>query len=307
MTGMTLQELALKAPRASPAPVPAWAIGCFHRRGAAYASGQEDSASQAVRIQAQGLAGWLCIPHGRRGLADRRSLHDCTVDELLDACAADGGVADTAWSNGLLTSSGRSGVQPGDRWPEPLILQRVGPMLVAGPASGAYLEDWRLQPGGSGLLAGLRLMFETGTDGLTRPRDGGLLISGDHGLFTLDRRRPLPSRAPLPQQLRQAGDPYAFAEMAFDGEATYGRRGADGAFTAVLSTHPLRPGRPMPVSHGFSQTSILDILRQEVGEGDQRIVRQWRIDTLIAGVEIRFATACDDAATTGMAQEAQGS
>lgn len=306
MGRMTLDELAAAAPRVSPAPVPDWAWGCFRRRSIAYATGQEDARAAAVRIQAQGVVGQLQIPAWRPDVSGREDLHACTVEELLELCAADGGVADAAWTAGSLARSEPSGFQPYDRWSEPALLQRVGPALIAAPPSGAYLEDWRLQPGCAGLLVALRLMFETGADGLTRPRDGGLVISGEHALFVLDRRRPLPSSAPLPLQMRQAGDPYAFADMAFDCEATYGRRAPDGTFVAQASTHPLREGRPMPVTEGFSQTSILEILRQQVGGGAGRIVRQWRIDTLIGDAAIGPATACDRAGAAWLEHEAQG-
>jgi hypothetical protein len=290
---MTLQELALLASRASPAPVPSWAWGCFHRRSVTFATGHEDSGARAVRLQAQGMTGEICIPAWRPDVSGRESLHDCTVEELLELSAVEGDVADAAWSNGVMTWDNGSGFQPYEKWPEPGVLQRIGPGLIELAPSAAYMEDWRLQPGSSGLLVALRLMFETGLDGLTRPRDGGLLISGEHCIFALDRRRPLPSEAPVQQQMRQAGDPYAFADMAFDGEASYGRRQPDGTFKAVLSSNPFHEGATLPVTGGFSQTSISEVLRQQVGEGEDRIVRQWRIDTLIPDAAINPVTDCD--------------
>jgi hypothetical protein len=290
---MTLDELAAAAPRSSPAPVPSWSQGCFHRRSIVYANGAEDTGGRAVWLQAQGLAGDLRIPAWRPDVSAREGLHDCSVEELLDLAAVEGGVADASWYNGTMSYDNPSAFQPYEQWPEPGLLQRVGPQLVEFAPSGAYLEDWRLQPGSSGLMIGLRLMFETGLDKLTRPRDGGLLIVGDHCLFALDRHRPLPSQAPVQQQMRAAGDPYAFADMVFDGEVSYARRQPDGTFKVALSTHPFREGHDVPVTDGFCQTSITDVLRQHLGEGDQRIVRQWRIDTLIAGAEISRATDVD--------------
>ena len=300
---MTLEELAAAAPRAAPAPVPAWSWGCFHRRGVAFAGGQEDVASRAVWIQAQGLSGFLRVPAWRPEVAPRGRLHGCTVEELLELSAVDGGVADAAFSNGAMSWDNPSDFQPYARWPDSAQMQRVGPSLIQTGPGAAYAEDWRLQPGSSGLLVGLRLMFETGLDGLTRPRDGGLLIAGEHCLFSLDRRRPLPSDAAVQQQMRQAGDPFAFADMAFDCETSYARRRKDGSFKVELSTNPFREGQDVPVTDGFIQTSISEVLRQSIGEGADKIVRQWRIDTLMAGMHVGLSTETDRAGAAWLKRE----
>ena len=300
---MTLEELAAAVPRSSPAPVPAWSQGCFQRRGIAYANGSDDASGRAIWLQVQGLAADLYIPAWRPDVSARQGLHDCTVEQLLDLAAVEGGVADASFANGTMSYDNPSAFQPHDPWPEPGVLQRVGSALIEFAPSGAYVEDWRLQPGSSGLMVGLRLMFETGLDGLTRPRDGGLLICGEHCLFSLDRHRPLPANTPAQQQMRAAGDPYAFADMVFDGETSYARRQPDGSWRVELSTHPFREGGAVPITDGFCQTSITAVLRQNVGEGSERIVRQWRIDTLIADVEIASATEMDRTGSAWLKRE----
>jgi hypothetical protein len=302
---MTLEELAAAAPRASPAPVPAWTWGCWGLRGISFAGGQEDARLSAVRLQGQGLTGELRIPAWRPEVAARASLEACTVEELLELSAVDGGVADAAFSNGEMSWDNASSFQPYARWPEPGQMQRVGTSLVEFAPSGAWMQDWRLEPGSGGLHAALRLMFETGLDGLTRPRDGGLIVCGEHCLFSLDRRRPLPSDAPVQQQMRQAGDPFAFAEMAFDGETSYARRQPDGSYKVELSTDPFREGQTVPVTADFIPTSISEVLRQVIGEGPDRIVRQWRIDTLIADAAIAAATETDKSGAAWLKREAK--
>jgi hypothetical protein len=300
---MTLEELAAVAPRAASAPVPAWTQGCFRRRTVTYATGAEDTAGQAVWLQVQGLAADLRIPAWRPDVSARSGLDDCSVEELLDLAAVEGGFAEASWANGVLDYDNPSGFQPHDPWPESSLLQRVGPALIDFAPSGAYVEDWRLQPGSAGLMVGLRLMFEAGLDGLTRPRDGALLICGEHCLFALDRHRPLPASTPVQQQMRAAGDPYAFADMAFDGEVSYARRKPGGGYRVELSTHPFRQGLDVPVTDGFCQTSITDVLRQRIGEGDQSIVRQWRVDTLIAHADIPLPTEPDKAGAAWLKRE----
>lgn len=302
---MTLEELAAATPRASPAPTPAWTWGCYRRRSITYASGQEDAGARVIRLQGQGLTGEVRAPAWRPAVAAKGDFHACSVEELLELSAAEGGVADAAFANGQMTWDNASSFQPYPKWPEPAQMQRVGTGLIEFAPSGAYVQDWRLQPGSEGLHVALRLMFETGLDGLTRPRDGGLLICGEHCLFSLDRRRALPSEAPVQQQMRQAGDPYAFADMAFDGETSYARRQPDGTFEVELSTHPFREGRTVPVLEDFVPTSISEVLRQVIGEGEERIVRQWRIDTLIPDETISPVTETDKAGAAWLKREAK--
>ena len=300
---MTLDELAAATPRASPAPTPTWTWGCFQRRSITFANGQEDCDSRVVRLQGQGLTGELRVPAWRPDVCGRDGLESCTVEELLELSAVDGVVADAAFGNGQMSWDNPSSFQPYDNWPEPAQMQRVGAGLIEFAPSGVYMQDWRLQPGSGGLHAALRLMFETGLDGLTRPRDGGLIICGEHCLFSLDRRRTLPSDAPVQQQMRQAGDPFAFAEMAFDGETSYARRQPDGTFKVELSTDPFREGRIAPVLEEFIPTSISEVLRQVIGQGKDRIVRQWRIDTLIPDETISALTEADKEGSAWLKKE----
>ena len=290
---MTLDELAAVAPRASPAPVPAWTWGCWRRRSITFAGGEEDLGAQAVRLQGQGLTGELRLPAWRPDLRGRGGLGGCTVEELLDLSAVEGRIADAAFLNGQMSWENASAFQPYPQWPESSQMQRVGTGLIETAPSGAWMQDWRLEPSSRGLHVALRLMFETGLDGLTRPRDGGLIVCGEHCLFSLDRRRPLPSDAPVQQQMRQAGDPFAFADMAFEGEVSYARRRPDGAFRVELSTDPFREGEIAPITDDFIPTSISEVLRQVIGQGRDRIVRQWRIDTLMADVAVGPATETD--------------
>ena len=225
---MRLEALAAAAPRLAADPVPDWIQGAYARRAILFADGVEDDRARCVRLQSQTLAAELWAPASRPDVSDRAGLHDCSGEELLGLAAVEGWAADTAWLDGGLVRTNPCGFQPCEALPAPGELRRVGPSLTEFAPDGAWRADWRLQSASAGLSVALRLMFETGADGLTRPRDGALILSGEHGLFVLGRRRPLMSMAPVQEQMRAGRDPAAFAETAFDGEVSYVRRGPSG-------------------------------------------------------------------------------
>jgi hypothetical protein len=290
----TLEDLAARQPFARPPAVPAWTLGCFRRRCITYATGAEDTATQVIWIQSHGLTGDIRIPPGRPDVRHRSGLGDCTAAELAALARSEGGVAQTAWSDGRMRWDNWAAFQPYDKWPEPGELRRAGASLIEFAPSGIYVEDWRMQPGAGGLLAGLRLTHEAGADGRRSPRDGGLVIAGEHAIFALARRRPLPDDGPAQDQIAAAADPRALAEAAFDAEASYARAGR-----IILSTNPFREGEALALD-GFSPGPEPDVLVQRVGA----LERWWRIDTLLDGHEAAFATPAEPAALAWLEREA---
>ncbi|MDB5446540.1 MAG: hypothetical protein JWQ97_1857 [Phenylobacterium sp.] len=276
---MNLLDLAAWAPHAGPLRVPDWTLGCFHRRCITYASGAEDAATRVIWIQSHGLTGDIRVPAGRPDVSHRAGLADCTREELEALAHAEGGVADTAFDAGRMSWSNWAAFQPYDKWPEPGELRRVGTSLLEFAPSGIYVEDWRLQAGISGPLVGLRLVSEDG-----RPRDGGLVIAGEHALFALGRKVALDSEAPLPLQVRRAADPAALASRIFEAEARYARRSGD-AFVVELATNPFLEGAPLDLE-GFAPGPEPGLLRQAAGG----VERLWRIDTLLADRSVPLST-----------------
>jgi len=288
---MRLDELARAAPFARPLAVPEWTLGCFHRRSITYATGQEDAATRVIWIQSHGLTGDLRIPAIRPDVHGRARLSECTPQELTDLARAEGGVADTGFRDGLMSWSNWAAFQPYDKWPEPGELRRVGPALIEFAPSGVYVEDWRLQPGSSGLLVGLRLVSEAPRGGAHVPRDGGLVIAGDHAIFALARRGSLPADAPVHRQIAAAADPHALAARAFDAEAAYARRdAATGDYRIVLGVDPFMEARSLPLE-GFEPAGEGGLLQRLAG-----VERRWRIDTLRADVDLAAATPTSAAA-----------
>ena len=283
---MRLEDLAGIRPFDGAASVPDWTLGAFRRRCITYATGAEDTDTRVIWVQSHGLTGDLRIPAWRPDVAGRGELAGCTVEELALLAQSEGGVARTGWSQGLMDWSGWAAFQPYDKWPEPGLLTRIGPCLVETAPSGIYVEDWRLQPGGEGLLAGLRLVSETGEDGRARPRDGGLVVAGDHALLALDRRTPLKAGVPAARQILEASDPGAIAAAAFDFFAAYATRGADGVHRIQLAIDPFAEGRPLDLD-GFRPAAAPGHLLQRV----QGVERLWAVDTLRLRDDPSLATA----------------
>ncbi len=274
---MTLDELAEAAPFAGSAKVPPWTMGCFHRRSITYASGEEDTGTQVVWVQSGGLTGDIRIPAGRPELGGRRSLADCSRDELAALAEAEGGVADTRFRRGRMSWDNWVSFQPYNKWPEPGDLRRVGGCLMEFAPSGAYVEDWRFQPGSEGLQVGLRLVSETGEDGVARPRDGGLVVAGEHVIQVLGRRKALPTSEPAAQQIRAAADLAAVVAEVFDCEASYFRRDPGSVRCRVeLSTNPLQEGLTQSVLGDFRPGPRMGLLLQQVSTAETTVERMWR-------------------------------
>jgi hypothetical protein len=279
---MRLEDLARDAPVAREPDVPAWALGCFHRRGITYATGQEDATTRVIWTQSCGLTGDLRLPADRPDVSARGALSECSPAELVELAKGEGGVADTAFQDGLMSWSNWAAFQPYDKWPEPGELRRVGPALIEFAPSGIYVEDWRLQPGSEGLRVGLRLVSEASPGGSHRPRDGGLVIAGDHAIFALARRQSLAEGVPAWRQL--AADP-SLAETVFDCQACYVRCSVDGAWRIAFSIDPFAEGRTLALD-GFEPVRP-GVLRQTLDDGAERL---WKIDVLMTGQPVPVAT-----------------
>lgn len=274
---MRLEDLACQRPFYGPLKVPAWTLGCFIRRSITFANGAEDSRTQVIWIQSHGLTGDLRIPLKNRRPIGALSLEDCFIADLARIAEAEGGVADTAWANGVMSWSNWAAFQPYDKWPEPGQLRRIGDALIEFAPSGVYVEDWRFQGGSDGLLCGLRLISEGPSLGEQSPRDGGLVIAGEHLIYAEARREGLAETCPAYRQILDATDPAAMAARVFDCTAAYARRGADGEYRIALATDPFLEGTIVDLT-AFEPGGALDTLIETTATA----IRFWRVDTLLA-------------------------
>jgi hypothetical protein len=272
--------------------VPPWTYGCFRRRSITYFTGQSNTTTQVFWLQSRGLTADLRLP---AGLPRIERLAQASPADLLALAECEGGLARTAWQPsaetalaGTMAWSDWTALQLHDKWPEPGRLCRVGDCLVEHAPSGAYVEDWRLQPSADGPLVGLHLLEERSLDGaVVHHRGGGLVICGDHAALVRGRPAPLPTALRLDDFVRAHLHDEGALAAAFACEASYGVRGP-GGFTVTASTNPGRQGQALLDLDGFAYDQARDlVVQRSLREGVERL---FSIDTLAAQVSFSPAT-----------------
>jgi hypothetical protein len=292
----------------APRRVPEWTLGCFRRRSITFFTGAEDDRSEVLWLQSHSLTADFRrsspLPPAAARVPGLAALRELPLADLLSLARVEGGFADTRWDGALMHWSGWHSFQTHAKWPEPGRLERVGNALIEFSPSGAYVEDWRLQPC-AGRLIGLRLIEERdAASGQIEHRGGGLIVCGRHAAFVRGRPDVLPEGGRLDDLVRaHATDPALLARVfAFD--ASYGALvSTEDDFTVSLSTLPWREGEPLLSLDGFSHASERGILLQRVEEHGRAIERRFTIDTLEHEFSGTAATGTSPAAREWYRQE----
>lgn len=276
--------------------VPSWALGCFRRRCITFFDGTEDTTTEVLWLQSRGLTADFRRSPGIPRPDSLAALARLSPAERIALGRVEGGLALTRWDGRHMSWTGWESFQNHAKWPEPGRLARVGSCLVELAPSGAYVEDWRLEPCGTGPLIGLRLLDERDRDtGAVLHRGGGLIVCGQRAAFIRGRPTPLPEGRRLEQLLSDASaTPEQLAavfacDVAF-GEARGEHAGAadSGAahsgrehpFTVTHATLPWREGQALLSLEGFELDPELDHVVQRVEEAGRQLERRFVIDTL---------------------------
>ncbi len=220
-------------------------LGCWHRSVIRFAGGKEDALTRAIWLQtASGMAD-LRIAANRPDFSARRSLADCTRLELLALAEQDAMCGITLFDPHALpyptaTWPAQGSVirfQPVTAFPEPgwLEFRDNGTVMIERAPSGAYQEEWRLQPGSSAETAQFSRRHGSVTE--------CLYVAGDHALYARGRNVPVAEQLRLPELARAARDDVDRLRALVDCEFSYARR-APGSedFVVALSTLPWREG-----------------------------------------------------------------
>jgi len=303
---MHLFELT-RVPVAARTPsVPEWALGCFRRRSISYFTGEVDDTSEVLWLQSRGLtADFRGAPGTPAPGESLRALGERSPAELLELARVEGGLARTHWDGEAMHWSDWVSFQTHAKWPEPGRLERVGNCLIEFAPSGAYVEDWRWQPGGEGPLIGLSLVAEKDLEsGAVLYRGGGLIVCGRHAAFVRGRAQELTFGRPLPDFLRAHPDDSVALARAFSCDAAFGTASsALDDFRVTRSTLPWRVGQPLLSLEGFSYPSADgEVLQYFEAEG-RPIERRFHVDTLEQDFPGRAATEPSHSARSWLERE----
>ena len=333
---MTLQELLTRHAWRAAHGVPDWMTGWFKRYSISFANGQTDTRTHVCWLQSRNFTIDLRLPrradqpaHAQGQALSQGAWADISAASWLSWADAEGWKAPCTWDGQRLTwHTPDACLQWHDRWPEPAILHRVGPCMVEFCDSGAYVEDWRLQPSAPGPLVGLHLLCEQDAEtGAMRHLGGGWIICGDHAALVLGR--PPSAPAPMPglmlrdrvQALTRQG-PDAGPELGalFDFETSVATWEA-GAHRVLWSTRPDRVGEVLCPTEGFiwqghvpeATLKGLDVpahlqglprVKQALQSQGREVIRHFAVDTLEPIQDFVQQTPCTDASQTWMVREA---
>lgn len=285
-----LEEIAIENPASVAWPVPAWALGTVRRRSITFANGICDAKTQVYWVQSRGMTGDIRVHPKRPQLSASSKLTDLDLETLVYLASVEGGTATTSWANGIMSWSDWIGFQPYDKYPEPGELRRIGDCMVEFAPSGVYVEDWRFQQSERGLLSGLRLISETGHNGVTRPRQGGLVIAGDHAICAIARKEELPGDVRAQDFVRTSPDPVKALERVLDCNVDYAVRSSGDTFVIRLSTDPRREGISADIISGYSRVADSNLIQQTLMDHPGVRSRLWSIDSWQPNAAFPLAT-----------------
>jgi hypothetical protein len=294
------------------AAVPSWTLGCFRRRSISFFNGDSDDSTLVLWLQSRGLTGDLRLAADRPRPKSREALAELSLAELTRLAYVEGGVAATRFEatpsagpelTGTMHWPDWTAFQLHAKWPEPGVLRRVGECLIEHAPSGAYVEDWRLQPSGEGPFVGLTLLEERESDtGRLLHRGGGLIITGEHAIFVRGRAEELPRAERLTDLIERAAAEPRLLDAIFGFEASYAKRNASGRYVISASTLPWREGKPLLSTGGFTMED--GMLVQKAREQTRGIERRFQIDTLEESYEDWLATPATPSAVAWLNTEA---
>jgi len=228
--------------------VPEKMIGCWERLYIRFRDGSEDRRTRVFWLQTLSGVGDIRIAASRPNLRGRRGLEDCSKDELLKLAEQDCFCGVTLFdpdAEPFPTASWPKEAylfrfQPLITFPEPgwIEWQNAATCMIERAPSGAYEEDWRLQPGSRSFAAHL-----TERDA---PTMTCLFVAGEHAIYARDRAVDLPSDKTLLELARDAEcDPDRLRQLV-DCEFSYARRAQSGGdYHIEVSTLPWREGQPL--------------------------------------------------------------
>jgi hypothetical protein len=256
--------------------VPTKLVGCWHRRYIRFSDGQEDTTTRVIWVQTLSGVGDIRVAEGRPDLKSLGGLEDCSKDELLALAEQDCFAGNTLYDKDTEP-------YPSASWPPEAYLFRYQPVItfpesgwmewteegtcmIERAPSGAYEEDWRLQPGSRDFAIHLSMV--------SAPTKTSLYITGNHAIFARDRSETVPNDKTLMQLFEESGSNLDRLRQLLDCEFSYARRRSPSdRYIIELSTLPWREGQPLRCDWVDELTASSPVAEGDDGEA-------WKIESL---------------------------
>lgn len=310
---MNLQELLKNYTKRPKQGVPDWMLGYFKRYSISFADGRTDLDTHVCWLQSRNFTLDLRLPITVQQVT-AKAWQDYSIEELLILADYEGWEALCDWESETETLSWldtETSLQFHNRWIEPGILKRFGNCMIELSPSGAYVEDWRLQPSKPGLLIGLRLVEERVIEtGEVRHQGGGLIFCGDYAGLVLGRSNKLNPAQDYNALRSLVIDAHGQAEKLaalFNFETSVAQGSLDTGYLVTLSTKPERIGEAICPLDGFELITNSDseepVIRQTLICEGELCERIFTVDTIEQEIGYEQITPFSPEAKTWYARE----
>jgi hypothetical protein len=230
--------------------VPDRMIGCWVRRYIQFTDGTRDTANHAIWVQTASGMGDMRIRADRPAMRHRAHLVDCSDSELLALAEQDCSCATTVLDESTTPyptatwQRGNDGFanQPVQNFPEPgwFAWREAGDCMMEWAPSGAYEEEWRLQPRSQDFAIYLVR---------AEPAPATCLyIAGDYAMLARDRSGKVEQKRPLPEVVAAARHALAPVAPLLDSEFSFAQRQNRQSYEIQLSTLPWKEGSLIDLS-----------------------------------------------------------
>ena len=309
---MNLHELLATYSTRPTKGVPDWMLGYFKRYSISFANGLTDVDTNVCWLQSRNFTLDLRLPIVAQQVT-AKEWQDYSVEELLIMADYEGWEAQCDWKDESETLSWLdtdTSLQFHNRWIEPGVLKRFGNCMIELAPSGAYVEDWRLQPSKPGFLVGLRLIEERVIEtGVVRHRGGGLILCGDYAGLVLGRSQnitPTQDYNSLRAMVIESyGQPEKLAAL-FNFETSVAQGSINDGFYITLSTKPERIGEPICSLDGFElieSKGSIQLIRQTFTCKGELCERIFSVDTIEKDISYEQVTSFTPEAKTWFERE----
>lgn len=291
---MNLQELISNYSQRPSKSVPDWMLGYFKRYSISFANGTTDLNTNVCWLQSRNFTLDLRLPIDSQQV-EAKNWQDYSTDELLTLANYEGWEALCDWKGDTLSwQETNASLQLHNRWTEPAVLNRFGNCMIEFAPSGAYVEDWRLQPSEPGPLVGLRLVEERNLEtDVVRHRGGGLIVCGEYAGLVLGHSEKITSTEKYNSLRKLAinahGQPDKLATL-FNFETSVAKGSIEKGYDILLSTKADRVGESLFSLDGFEFDSDTQLVNQKFTYKGESCVRFFSIDTIEQEVTFDQAT-----------------